>query len=144
MQEMNKCPRCKKLLVAHETVHAIDGRLYCSRTCILRDLVDTYAPDDFTVKQLNKAWERAIEYYDANAEVLATEEVLSEDLQEVQIAVTYFKTVKVPKCLSKQKAEEVVEKMWIDGTVVADSDDYDDVRFECMLVNRDNSEHLED
>jgi len=138
---MNRCPRCKKLLVAHENVHAIDGKLYDSRTCFIRDYVDAHTSDDFTVKQINEAWEQAIAYYDEHAEVLASEEVLAEDLQEVQIAVTFFKTVKVPKCLTRDKALEVVEKMWNDGTITAEPGDCDEVQFECELVERHNSLH---
>ena len=73
------------------------------------------------------------------AETISTEEVLAEDLQEVQIAVTYFKTIKVPKCLTEAKAMEVTKKMWNDGIITAEPGDCDDVRFECELVNRDNS-----
>ena len=141
---MNRCPRCGRLLVAHESVHAIDGKLYDSRTCFLRDYVDANTPDGFSVKQINQVWEEAIAYYNMHAEVLASEDVLAEDLQEVQIAVTFYKTVKVPKCLTREKALEVVEKMWNDGIIVAEPGDCDDVMFECELVNRDNSEHVED
>ena len=138
---MNRCPRCNKLLVAHENVHAIDGKLYDSRTCFLRDYVDANTPDNFTIKQVNKVWEDAIEYYSNNAEVLASEEVLSEDLQEVQIAVTYYKTIKLPKCFSENKVLEVAEHLWNVGKVDASPDDYDDVHFECALVRDKNSTH---
>ena len=138
---MNRCPRCNKLLVAHENVHAIDGKLYDSRTCFIRDYVDAHTPENFTIKQLNRVWEDEIDYYSDNAEVLASEEVLSEDLQEVQIAVTYYKTIKLPKCLTEEKALEVAEHLWNEGKVEAGPDDCDDYTFECMLVRDKNSTH---
>lgn len=139
MQEMNRCPRCKKLLVTHETVHALDGKLYCSRLCTVLELADKFLHDDQMAMRYNDAVEVAKEYYDERAEVVRTDDVLAEDLQEVQIAVTFFKTVKVPKCLTREKALEVVEKMWNDGTITAEPDDCDDVQFECELVERHNS-----
>lgn len=144
MQEMNRCPRCKSLLVAHETAQAVDGKIYCSRHCAVMDLADRFLQDEATVKRYHEAVEIAKEYYEDCAETISTEEVLAEDLQEVQIAVTFYKTVKVPKCLTREKALEVVEKMWNDGTITAEPGDCDDVQFECELVNRDNSEHEED
>ena len=92
-------------------------------------------------KRYQEAMEVAKEYFDECAETVRTEDVLAEDLQEVQIAVTYYKTVKVPKCLTEAKAKEVVEKLWNDGTITAEPGDCDEVRFECELVNKDNSLH---
>lgn len=140
---MNKCPRCKSILVAHETVQAIDGKIYCSRHCALLDLADRFLQDDNTAKRYQDAIEVAKDYFDECAETVRAEDVLAEDLQEVQIAVTYYKTIKVPKCLSREKALEVTEKMWNDGTITAEPGDCDDVRFECELVKRDNSSHEE-
>jgi len=74
-------------------------------------------------------------------EIVRAEDVLGEDLQEVQIAVTYYKTIKLPKVLSEEKMHEVAEKLWNDGTVCAEPGDCDDVRFECALVKDRNSEH---
>ena len=136
---MNKCPRCGSILVAHETAQAIDGKIYCSRYCALLDLADRFLQDESTAKRYQDAMEVAKDYFDECAEIVSTEDVLAEDLQEVQIAVTYFKTVKVPKCLTREKAMEVVEHAWNEGLVVAEPGDCDDVRFECELVNRDNS-----
>lgn len=136
---MNKCPRCGSILVAHETAQAIDGKIYCSRICALYDLADRFLQDDSAAKRYHEAMQVAKEYFDDCAETISTEEVLAEDLQEVQIAVTYFKTIKVPKCLTEAKAMEVTKKMWNDGIITAEPGDCDDVRFECELVNRDNS-----
>ena len=141
---MNKCPRCGSILVAHETAQAVDGKIYCSRYCALLDLADRFLQDENTAKRYQDAMEVAKSYFDECAETVSTEDVLAEDLQEVQIAVTYFKTVKVPKCLTRDKAMEVVEKMWNDGIITAEPGDCDDVRFECELVNRDNSSLWED
>lgn len=136
---MNKCPRCGSILVAHETAQAVDGKIYCSRYCTLLDLADRFLQDESTAKRYQDAMEVAKDYFDECAETVSTEDVLAEDLQEVQIAVTFFKTVKVPKCLTRDKAIEVVEKMWVDGTLVVDSTEYDDMQLQCELVNRDNS-----
>lgn len=137
---MNKCPRCGSILVAHETAQAVDGKIYCSRYCALLALADKFLQDENTAKRYQDAMEVAKDYFDDCAETVRTEDVLAEDLQEVQIAVTFFKTVKVPKCLTREKAIEVVEKMWNDGTVTAEPGDCDDVLFECELVSSDNSE----
>lgn len=143
MQEMNRCPRCRQLLVAHETAQAVDGKLYCSRHCAVLDLADRFLQDGNTAKRYQDAMDIAKEYFDDCSETVSTEEVLAEDLQEVQIAVTFFKTMKVPKCLTRDKTLEVVEKMWNDGIITAEPGDCDDVQFECELVNRNNSEHEE-
>lgn len=139
MQEMNRCPRCKKLLVLHENVQAIKGKLYCSRLCAVHDIASELWSGTMAASSYNEAFEVAKEYFDECAETVRTEEILAEDLQEVQIAVTFYKTVKVPKCLTREKALEVVEKMWNDGTITAEPDDCDDVNFECELVERHNS-----
>lgn len=140
---MNKCPRCKSILVAHEMVQAIEGKIYCSRHCALLDLADRFLQDSNTAKRYQDALEVAKDYFDECAETVRAEDVLAEDMQEVQIAVTYYKTIKVPKCLSREKALEVTEKMWNDGRVTAEPGDCDEVRFECELVKRDNSSHEE-
>ena len=144
MQEMNKCPRCGSILVAHETAQAVDGKIYCGRHCALMDLADRFLQDNSTAKRYQDAMDIAKEYFDECAETVLTEDVLAEDLQEVQIAVTFFKTVKVPKCLTRDKALEVVEKMWNDGIITAEPGDCDDVQFECELVERHNSSCEED
>lgn len=140
---MNTCPRCGSVLITHEKLHAIDGKLYCSRGCALRDLAERFLQDDNTAKRMNDAWEIAVDYFNDFAEEVRSDDVLGEDLQDVQIAVTYFKTVKVPRCITREKALEVVEKMWNDGKITAEPGDCDDVQFECELVDRDNSSHAE-
>lgn len=138
---MNKCPRCGSILVAHETAQAVGGTIYCSRHCAVLDITDSLLQSTMAGKSHNEATEVAKEYFDECAETVCTEDVLGEDLQDVQIAVTFFKTIKIPKCLSRDKALEVVEKMWNDGIITAEPGDCDDVQFECELVNRDNSSH---
>lgn len=135
MQDLNKCPSCGSVLVAHELVHSVDGKLWCSRACFVRHKAEEL--------KLN-AYEMAQEQYACEAEVVRAEDVLGEDLQEVQIAVTYYKTIKLPRTLSEDKMKEVAEKLWNDGTVCAEPDDCDDFRFECALVNSKNSEHVEE
>lgn len=138
---MNTCPRCGSVLITHEKLQAIDGKLYCSRGCTLRDLADRFLQDENTAKRLNDAWNIAVDYFNDCSEEVSSEDVLDEDLQSVQIAVTYFKTVNVPKCITREKALEVVEKMWNDGKVNAEPDDCDEVSFACELVDKDNSLH---
>lgn len=140
---MNKCPRCGSILVAHETVQAVGGKLYCSRHCAVLEITDNLLQSTMAGKSHNEATEVAKEYFDECAETVRTEDVLAEDLQEVQIAVTFFKTVKVPKCLTRDKALEVVEKMWNDGIITAEPGDCDDVQLECELVERHNSSYEE-
>ena len=138
---MNKCPRCGSILVAHETAQAVNGKIYCSRDCAVRDIADDLLKSTMVGKSHNEATEVAKEYFDECAETVLTEDTLAEDLQEVQIAVTYYKTIKLPKCMSEAKAKEVAEKLWNDDLVRVEPDDCDDVRFECELVNRHNSSH---
>lgn len=136
---MNRCTRCGKLLVLKKTAEAIDGKLYCSRHCALLDVADKFLHDSKAAKRYSVAMEIAKDYFDDCSETISTEDVLAEDFQEVQIAVTYYNTVKVPKCLSHDKAIEVVEKMWVDGKVKAEPDDYEDLSIACVLVNNTNS-----
>jgi DNA-directed RNA polymerase subunit M/transcription elongation factor TFIIS len=136
---MNKCKRCGSILIAHENIHVVDGELYCSRNCAVRNLAERFLQDDNTAKRYNDAFNVAKEYYEDCVDIVDPESILAEDMQDVQIAVTYFKTVKVPKCLSKKRAEEVVEMMWNKGIISAEPDDCDDVQFECELVSEDNS-----
>lgn len=141
---MNKCPVCGAILVSHESAHAFDGKLFCSRSCAIKHYVENCDAYINGFISHDKATECAKLAYDARAEVVSTEDVLAEDLQTVQIAVTCFKTIKLPKCLSEEKALAVAEKLWKDGIVVAEIDDCDEVVFECMLVKDYNSKHEED
>ena len=140
MQELNKCPECGQLLVAHEEIISFDGHLYCSRNCAIqvcvKDMRKTF-PHTCT----NAIFEMAKIRYEDESEVVAVEDVLGEDLQEVQIAVTYYRTIKLPRTLSEDKMKEIAEKLWNDGTVCAEPDDCDDFHFECALVKDRNSEH---
>lgn len=143
MQELNRCPECTELLVAHKEIVSFDGHLYCSRACA----VNTCAEDLrklFPHLSTNAAFEMAKIRYEDEAECVLSEDVLGEDLQEVQIAVTYYKTIKLPRVMSEEKMLEVAEKLWNDGTVCAEPDDCDDFRFECALVKTTNSEHIEE
>jgi hypothetical protein len=140
MQDLNKCPQCGRLLIAYEEVIALNGQLFCSNHCVAivkaKEVSNEYphlnSYDAYEVAKMKVASE---------AEVVRTEDVLGEDLQEVQIAVTYYKTIKLPRNMSEAKMLETAEGLWQDGIVCAEPDDCDDVRFECSLVKSRNSEH---
>ena len=136
---MNKCPVCGTVLVSHEIAHALNGKLFCSRSCAIKDAALNMTLYKEGRCSHNQATEWAKDAYDARAEVVRTEDVLGEDLQSVQIAVTYYKTIKLPKCYTERKACEVAEKLWIDGLVRAEPDDCDDATVACMLVKDNNS-----
>lgn len=138
---MNKCPRCNKVLVTCKTAIALEGKLYCSIGCAKLATVD----DEVEKAQVahvaggekrtyNACFKTAMDRYEAGAEEVSTQDVLSEDLQDVQVAVTIYKTVKVPKTLTEQAAKERVEKLWSDCKLAVDYDNCDDVQFECMLI----------
>lgn len=136
---MNKCPVCGSILVTHETIQAIDGKIYCSRHCALQDLAIRFLQDDTTAKRYQDAMEVAKDYFEDAAEAVSSEDVLAEDLQEVQIAVTFYRNVKVPKCLTREKAISVVTDMWLNGKLLVEPGHSDDMSLECELVNRNNS-----
>lgn len=140
MQELNKCPICGQLLVAHEEIIAVRGQLCCSYKCAIDLLVSTLH-EQFPKLRTETLYKMAKAIYIDEREVVRAEDVLGEDLQEVQIAVTFFKTIKLPKTLSEEKMKEVATKLWMDGTVCAEPDDCDDVQFDCALVRDRNSEH---
>jgi hypothetical protein len=140
MQELNKCPKCGQLLIAHEEIIAMHGELYCSRNCAVHELADDLRRQHPLLKY-NTLVDMAKAMYEDVSEVVRTDEVLSEDLQEVQIAVTYYKTITLPKTLSEEKAKEVAEKLWNDDIIRAEPEDCDDVRFDCALVKGKNSTH---
>lgn len=143
MQDLNKCPRCGRLLVAHEEIVSLHGQLFCSRHCAIA-VKAKEVQKEYPHLSYNNAYEVAKMKYDDEAEVVRAEDVLGEDLQEVQIAVTYYKTIKLPRTLSEDKMIEVAEKLWNDGAVCAEPDDCDDYHFECALVKNKNSEHVEE
>lgn len=140
MQDLNKCPKCGQLLVAHEEIVSVRGQLCCSYKCAIEVLVDALR-EQFPKLRTETLYTMAKAIYMDERDVVRTEDVLGEDLQEVQIAVTYYKTIKLPKTMSEEKMKEVATKLWMDGTVCAEPDDCDDVRFECALVKDRNSEH---
>lgn len=140
MQELNKCPKCGQLLVAHEEIISVRGKLYCSRNCAVHALAEELRPQHPLLNYGSLVVMAKVIYNDEH-EIVRTEDVLGEDLQEVQIAVTYYKTIKLPKTLSEDKMKDIAEKLWNDGTVCAEPDDCDDVYFECALVKNRNSEH---
>ena len=143
MQELNKCPQCSRLLVSYEAVIAVNGQLFCSKHCAAIAMAEDVSKD-YPHLSSHEAYEVAKMKVEAEAEVVRTEDALGEDLQDVQIAVTYYKTVKLPRTLSEEEMIEAVTNMWQDGIVCAEPDDCDDVNFECALVKTTNSEHVEE
>lgn len=129
MKKLTKCTRCERILVSQEEVHAVRGGLYCSKTCAINDLMDDL---------ITNAKALAIEAYDSEAEVVSSEDILSEDLQEVKLTVSYTKVVKVPKNLSKEEAIIEVLDAYHEGLVVAEEGDCDYSDVKCELVT-DNS-----
>ena len=133
MKELNKCPRCGSVLISHETVHALNGELYCSRNCAIRDTAEILMKNSEGITH-NTAIEAAKGIYDDEAEVVATEDTLAEDFQEVRVSVTFTKIVKLPRDLSEDKAKEVAEHLWNESLVTPDYEDHDEMRFDCELV----------
>lgn len=134
---MNRCPRCGKVLVTKSTAVALEGKLYCSKACAKISITNEVVEDGIS-KGLNRPYTEskriAMERYHNGAEEVNTSDVLSEDLQDVQVAVTIYRTVKMPKVLTEEAMKERVEKLWNDGDLAVDYDNCDDVRFECMLI----------
>ena len=132
MKELTKCSFCGRPLVSYEQVHAVRGGLYCSEKC---------AKADIKQDVVATAIERAQEIYDTEAEILNTEDILSEDLQEVKIIVSHVTVIKLPKNLSKEEAMKEALDLYHEGLVVAEPDDcsYTDVK--CELVEDENSPH---
>lgn len=135
MQELNKCPQCGHVLISHETVHALNGKLYCSRNCTIRHIAEALMEIDDNLTH-NQAIEEAKAIYDNEAEVVSTEDTLAEDFQEVRVSVTFTKVVKLPKNLSKEKALEIAEHLWNESLVTPDYEDHDEMHFDCELVKR--------
>lgn len=69
---MTICAHCGKPLVEVEEVHAWDGSLYCSRECTIAAITDYII---LTSK------EQAIETYHDEAEVVATQEILADEIE---------------------------------------------------------------
>lgn len=138
MKELNRCAACGKWLVTNETVHAVDGKLYCCRPCAITDIVGTIMAEPRVVAQFNKAYEQAKEHYDECAEELATEDILSEDFYEVNVSVHFFRTIKMPKYWTEQDLLDKVYKLFEDGKITVGPEEFDHMRFDCELVE-DNS-----
>ena len=67
---MTLCGNCQKPLKDFEEVHAVDGILYCSRECAIDDIMNDI---------IMNAKASAIEVYDCDAEVVATEDILKDE-----------------------------------------------------------------
>lgn len=130
---MNKCARCKSILVSHETAHAVNGELYCSKSCAIEALTD---------ELILNAKEMASEKYNDEAEIVSTEEVLAEDLHTVQLTVRCIKYIKLPKTMKQADALNEAVRLYTDGIVVAEPDDCDHVDFKCELVEDNNSPQI--
>lgn len=131
MKELTRCPRCNRVLVSHEEVHAVKGQLYCSETCAILDITDDY---------IQNAKEMAKEDYASMAEIVRVEDVLKEDLQTVEVTVMCKKRISLPASLSKEEAIIEARQLYDDGLVVVETDDCDEFTVVCTLVDRDNSE----
>ena len=75
---MTICETCNKLLKDVEELHACDGILYCSRECAIKGIMEDI---------MQNAKELAIEQYDSNAEVVATADILGDELRETKEAL---------------------------------------------------------
>lgn len=128
--ELTPCTRCKRPLVGQEEIHAVRGSLYCSKTCAVADIMEDY---------LMNAKEMAIEAYNDEAEIVRTEDVLGEDLQEVKITMTLTKVIKLPKDLSEAEAVSEACSLYNQGLVILDVDDCDESNIVYELVKNDNS-----
>lgn len=129
-KKLTCCARCGRALVHHEDVHAVEGTLYCSKTCAINDIMDEY---------IQNAKELAIEAYNDKAEVVAASEILSEDLQTVAVSVKYTTYVKLPITLSEQAALDEAMKLHREGFVSVDEDDFDSIDVTYELVIEKNS-----
>ena len=138
MKDLNRCATCGKVLVTKETVHAVDGKMYCCRSCAITDIARSMMPESSAVKQFNRAYEQAKEHYDECAEELATEDILKEDLCEVNVSVHFFRTIKMPRYGTKQDLLDKVYELFEDGEIVVGPEEFDHMRFDCELVE-DNS-----
>jgi len=128
--ELSRCPVCKRVLVGQELVHAIDGQLFCSKTCAVQHLTDDY---------ILNAKEMALEAYASNAELVATEDVLGEDLQEVRVTLTCTKVIKLPADLTEAEAVCEASSLWTKGLLCMDPEDCDESSITYELVKEDNS-----
>lgn len=133
MKALTLCKKCQRPLVAHEEIHAVKGQLYCSKSCAVYDIMDEY---------IMNAHELATEDYASMAEIVRAEDVLSEDLQTVEVIVTCRKYIKLPADLTEEKAIREARQLYDDGLVVAEPGDCDEILVVCKLVKEDNSKHV--
>ena len=146
MKDLNRCATCGKVLVTKETVHTVDGKMYCCRSCAIMDIVYTLMTEPRAVVQFdrayaqtfNSAYEQAKEHYDECAEEVATEDILKEDLCEVNVSVHFFRTIKMPRYWTKQDLLDKVRELFEDGEIIVGPEEFDHMRFDCELVE-DNS-----
>lgn len=68
---MTVCEHCKKPLAELEEVHAYRGSLYCSKECTIKDIMNDY---------IMNAKELAIEDYVCCAEIVATSDILADEI----------------------------------------------------------------
>lgn len=68
---MTLCGHCQKPLKDFDEVHAVHGILYCSRECAIADITNDI---------IMNAKEAAIEAYACGAEIVATEEILKDEM----------------------------------------------------------------
>ncbi len=127
---MNTCARCGSTLIDHEEIHAIDGKLYCSKDCAVQAITDDY---------IMNAKEMALEAYASEAEVVSAEDILGEDMRTVRIIVSHMKQIKVPKNLTDREALAEATRRYNDGTVFVDQDNCDETVLVCELVKKHNS-----
>lgn len=130
MKELTLCPRCRKPLVSHEEVHAIEGELYCSKHCAVLEL---------TEQNIRNARENAIEEYLEKAEVVSIADVLKEDLQTIEISVTCTKRIHLPANLTKEEACHEARRLHDEGLVVVEPDDCEEITVKYELVKDENS-----
>lgn len=128
--ELTKCPICERVLVGQEEVHAIEGLLFCSKACAIKWLENSYIKD---------ALELAKEAYDEDVEIVSTEDVLGEDLQEVRITHVCTKVIKLPANLTEEEAICEAKDLISHGIVCIDADDSDESTLTYELVKDDNS-----
>ena len=68
---MTRCEHCNKPLKDLEEVHAVYGSLYCSKECAIAHIID---------EVIMNAKETAIEQYEEGCEVVATKDILANEL----------------------------------------------------------------
>lgn len=130
MKELTRCPRCNKILVSHEEIHAIKGDLYCSKNCAVLSIMDDY---------ILNAKELALEDYDSMAEIVGSADVLQEDLQTVEIKVVCTKRINLPANLTKEEACHEARRLHDEGLVVVEPDDCEEIEVLYTLVEEENS-----